>query len=621
MQRRGPIQWGFAQLEWLDYQFRHREKFGHQCFRLQLPPDTSDRVVRQAVELMVERHETLRTTFGRTPEGDPEQVVSPPFSVEVLRYSPDSGQTPDEYILAMDKAPFRVDREFPFRVARVGDTLNLVLAHIAIDGWSAQILEREFDEALTALRAGRVPDLPEVGPQPLDQAGWERSDPGERLGRSTLAFWRDELLHRPAGFFPVPVLPEQVGYFEVALFSPAAGAALRQLSGTHSMSPNAVFAGVVAVVLAEMFDSDLVPMTATWAARERARARDVVGSLFRDVIFTLDVTGRPPLPVVLKQAYQRILRAGMHSQFDFVAFTELEVAVGVERGAALRPGVFVNFRPFDDDPGRVADLPADRVAWDALLATSEYTTVVIPPAQRGYELHIVATPTADGLAAQATGSDAVFTERALRRLLRAVEVTLVGLVLDGDVAMSTIGSVLADSRVRPGEEWAHTDHTRVNLRVVEQILCAHPAVRSARVSVGGSGLVARVEAAGPDLTPVSLRRAVMSRLDRHAAARCPDRFEIHLDGRPIAQGNGRPTLPLKPVGVAEQALHRAVMVANDLSVLSMGDNYVTAGGRLDRAPRVNDLLAAAGFTSLSYEDYSRPWDLTGLASVLTRQTG
>nr|MDT0656935.1 condensation domain-containing protein [Micromonospora sp. DSM 115978] len=625
MRRRGPVQWGFPQLEWLSYQFRGREKFGHQCFLLELEPGTSDEVVQRAIDLMVERHETLRTTFGRDAHGNPEQVVWAPAPVRIQHYSADSGMSPKAFRNSMDKTPFDVGREFPLRVGRIGDRLNLVIAHIAIDGWGAQILGREFEAALAAFRAGVEPDLPEPGPQPLDQAEWERSTAGERLGAAALDFWRDELTRRPARFFPVPALPEAPGYFEVRLRSPAAGLALRHLNAAYSVPPNAVFGATMAVVLAEMFGQDLVPMTMTWAARERPRSRSVVGSLFRDIFVTVDVTDRPPLPVVVKQTYQRILRAGMKSQFDVVRYAEVEAEVGAARGARLRSGLFVNFRPFDDDPAQVVGAPSPATRWDLLLARGTLTTTAVPPQPREYELHVAATPTAEGLVIEATGCDVVFDAEGLRRMLRAVEASLVALLTDGDVAAASIAAGLDGSRVEPGPDWAFTDHTWVNLPVVERLLLAHPDVRHARVSPGPSGLLARVATADTGLLPEHLRRTVLAQLDLSTAAICPASFEVHLDESPvsaeepdwtglpvIAVGGGLDPPPRGPSDDAERALRHAVVTANGLPDVDLHAHYVTAGGSLNRAPLVTEALTRAGF-SLAMEDFLRPGDLAAMA--------
>ena len=81
MIRRGPLQYGFGELEWLSYQLAGQERFPHQCFRVGLPADVPDAAVQQVIDLLVERHEVLRTTYGRDAVGDPEQIVRAPARV------------------------------------------------------------------------------------------------------------------------------------------------------------------------------------------------------------------------------------------------------------------------------------------------------------------------------------------------------------------------------------------------------------------------------------------------------------------------------------------------------------------------------------------------------------
>ncbi|MFE9443803.1 amino acid adenylation domain-containing protein [Streptomyces sp. NPDC006602] len=157
----------------------------------------------QALDGLVARHETLRTTFT-APDGEPLQTVNEPYSLALTAV--ELGAEDD----AVLHGELRAAIEIPFDISR-GPVLRtrlwrtgpdehvflLVIHHIATDGWSMEILFRELGEAYDALTAGRVADFAPLTTRFSDVARRERERfaAGKPAGDQAedLAFWRKHL--------------------------------------------------------------------------------------------------------------------------------------------------------------------------------------------------------------------------------------------------------------------------------------------------------------------------------------------------------------------------------------------------------------------------------------------
>src|SRR6202022_4527385 len=67
--------------------------------------------------------------------------------------------------------------------------LIMTVHHIASDGWSAEIIDRELAEAYAAALTTRTPQLPELPIQYVDFAVWQREWLRGEVLENQLAYW------------------------------------------------------------------------------------------------------------------------------------------------------------------------------------------------------------------------------------------------------------------------------------------------------------------------------------------------------------------------------------------------------------------------------------------------
>src|SRR5581483_4568964 len=138
----------------------------------------------RSLNAIVERHESLRTTFHSV-EDQPVQVVAPSFQLPLnivdLSELPDRERRSrvDELIAeesqrAFDLASLPLLRSTLLKIADNEHVLVLNIHHIVSDRWSMGVLSQELAALYAAAVAGKNSPLPEMPVQYADFAVWQR---------------------------------------------------------------------------------------------------------------------------------------------------------------------------------------------------------------------------------------------------------------------------------------------------------------------------------------------------------------------------------------------------------------------------------------------------------------
>lgn len=157
----------------------------------------------KAFNLLVDRHEILRTTF-REIEGEPKQVILPSDEladvVECHDFS--SNSSPNEvakvYIGNVIATAFDLDRGPLFKicvikVAENSHVIAFVIHHIICDGETISILFREFVERYNTLANGNELASPALRIQNSDYTEWQNQFLMSQESNQHLEFWRNKL--------------------------------------------------------------------------------------------------------------------------------------------------------------------------------------------------------------------------------------------------------------------------------------------------------------------------------------------------------------------------------------------------------------------------------------------
>ncbi|MGA6204437.1 amino acid adenylation domain-containing protein [Nocardia testacea] len=298
---------------------------------------------------VLERHESLRTTFPESGEG-PYQRIHP---------AADAGLTLE--VIAADSAritgvaaefvsrPFDLRTEFPVRVALYGldedrHVLVLVLHHICGDGWSVAPLARDLTTAVEARVAGRAPQWTPLPVQYADFALWQRellgeeSDPGSALSRQ-IAHWRAELAGLPDQLDlpldrPRPAR-RSTGGGRVSFTIPAGTRrAAAELAATRGASMFMVVHAALATLLARLCGSTDIVIGTPIAGRTDPALDELVGMFVNTLVLRTEVDPGADFDRMLDIVRETDLNAFANADVPFERLVEV---VNPERSGARHP--------------------------------------------------------------------------------------------------------------------------------------------------------------------------------------------------------------------------------------------------------------------------------------------
>ena len=291
----------------------------------------------RALEVLVERHEALRTTFVEQ-DGEPAQVVGPPPRIALepidLAQLPEPERLPRARALADAEAhrPFDLGRGPVFRATLVRVTgglhwLLLTSHHIVMDEWSDEIVARELVELYDALHRGRPPELASLPLQYADYAVWQRRWHSEQQLASELAYWKARLggdeyvLTLPGDFAPAAATGAGAS-FDFRL-DRALTERLRSLGTRHNTTLFATLLAVFHVLLHRYTGQREIRVGSPIANRHRREIEGVIGCFANTQVLTSAVRGAVTFSQYLDEVRQTVIEAQANQDLPFERLVEV----------------------------------------------------------------------------------------------------------------------------------------------------------------------------------------------------------------------------------------------------------------------------------------------------------
>ncbi len=411
--------------------------------------------LRRSLDALRERHESLRTTFGRVGD-EPVQVIHPaaPADLDVadLSHLPRAEAEAAAARLAEQEAArgfdLRVGPLLRVGLVRVAADEHLLLVnmhHIVSDGWSMGVFTRELQALYTAFVSGAQSPLPPPELQYADFALWQREwMVGETLER-LLAYWRGNLagappvLELPTDRPRPPVESHRGAVVPVEVPAPVAER-LRALAREEGATLFAVLLAGVKTVLSRHAGQDDVVVGTAVANRSRSQTEGLVGFFVNTVALRTDVSGDPTFRQMVGRVKDTTLGAFQHQDLPFERLVE---ELKTERDLSRNP-VFQVMFALQNAPGP-----------DLVLPGLTLTEVEVNHRAAKFDLSIELTEREDG-AIRGSVDFAVdlFDEATVERLAEHLRVVLQAAVARPDARLSTLPMMSAGEEAALRAEWA-----------------------------------------------------------------------------------------------------------------------------------------------------------------------
>jgi amino acid adenylation domain-containing protein len=323
--------------------------------------------LQRALDLVVDRHEALRTVFVLR-DGEPmQQVVAGmrvPVETEDLRALEPAEAEEEvrrhagrELARPFDLAAGPLMRASLLRLAPERHALLLVMHHVISDGWSRGVIVREISAAYGALAEGAEPRLPALPIQYPDYAVWQRERLRGALLEEQLGYWRDTLGGAPATLelptdHPRPPTQSFAGRTHRFALPDGVVDALRALGREEGATLFMVLLAAYTSLLARYTgQADLVVGTPV-ANRGRSETQGLVGFFVNTLALRTDLSGDPAFRETVRRVRDVALGAYAHEELPWDRVVE---ELHPERSLS-RSLVFQTMFLLDEDPPRSAHM-------------------------------------------------------------------------------------------------------------------------------------------------------------------------------------------------------------------------------------------------------------------------
>ncbi|HPU56490.1 MAG TPA: amino acid adenylation domain-containing protein, partial [Verrucomicrobiota bacterium] len=300
----------------------------------------------QALNRVVARHETLRTTFGSI-KGRPVQLVSEfqprHFPVIDLSGAVDPEAAARQIMDDEAQSPFDLRRGPLFRahILRLSANEHLALFnlhHIVSDAQSFELLRREISECYEAVRAGRKAALPFLPVQYLDYALWQRERFQSGLLERELAYWKQHLAGAAASQeFPCDFSRDGdafKGASERFALPMATVQALKEMSRREGATLFMAVLAALGALLHRWIGSNDVVVGAPFSGRGRAETENLIGLFVNTLPLRLRVNREMAFSELLVHVRETVLGVFAHQE---TPFEEIVRALAPERNLRRNP--------------------------------------------------------------------------------------------------------------------------------------------------------------------------------------------------------------------------------------------------------------------------------------------
>ncbi len=398
------------------------------AMRLSGPLDAD--ALERAVNVLVERHEALRTTFVVI-DGKPVQRRGEWPRIALTKHA---GTDAERAIAEAAAKPFDLARGPLLRallitVAPEQQVFAVILHHIAGDGWSTSILLRE----LGAAYAGET--LAPLPVQYADYAAWMRARLEDGVLAEQLAYWRGALAGAPTTL-PLPLDRQRPpvrttkGATLRFVVPRELGDRLREIARSENATLFMTLLAAFNVLLHRYSGQDDILVGSSAAGRNHADVEGLIGFFVNTLVLRGDLSGNPTFRELLARVRKTAIGAYAHQELPFeVLVDELKP----ERTLAQTPLVQVAFvlQRFDQNI-RLGPLRGELMPIDSGTAKLDLTLSM--------------EESTDGLAGALEYNTGLFNEATIARMLADFQRLLASVADDPSQSLSAIQRLMSGER-------------------------------------------------------------------------------------------------------------------------------------------------------------------------------
>ena len=306
-------------------------------------------ILEQAINAIIERHETLRTTFHKK-DGEPLLTIHDQLKIKLVvtdltsLKKQEKEQEVRRLIRKEALTPISLDTLPLFSLSLIKTEENehvivLILHHIISDNWSSQIMMAEMALLYNAFRNGEPNPLPPMKLQYVDFAYWQRNWLKGDVLQQQIDFWKQTLADAPPALDlpfdrPRPAVQTFNGAYLTFDLSPETSQALEALSKKEGVTLFMTLLSAFQTLLYLYSGQKDILVGTPIANRNHPEIEGLIGFFVNTLVMRGDLSGNPTFRKLLARTRETALNA---YAFQDLPFEKIVDAVQPERNMSHSP--------------------------------------------------------------------------------------------------------------------------------------------------------------------------------------------------------------------------------------------------------------------------------------------
>jgi amino acid adenylation domain-containing protein len=372
--RDGQLPLSFAQSRlWFLYQLEGATGTYNMTGALSLSGPLQVEALKQALRTIIQRHESLRTSF-QTVDGVPVQVIDPQPVWELTMVNLAGKETEAEKLAYREsQTPFDLTKSPLLRVTLLKlqpekHILLINMHHIISDGWSIGVFIRELSHLYGAFVAGKEATLPTLPIQYADFAVWQRQWLQGKVLGTQLEYWKQQLADAPPLLElptdrPRPAIQTFQGKTERFWLDSKLTQELKALSQQSGCTLFMTLLAAFAVVLSRYSGQTDIVIGSAIANRNRREIEGLIGFFVNTLALRLDLSEKPSFATFLKQVQTVTQDAYEHQDLPFeMLVEELQLERKLDRNPLVQVGFILQNAA--NEAWKLPGLTIEEMSWE-----------------------------------------------------------------------------------------------------------------------------------------------------------------------------------------------------------------------------------------------------------------
>ncbi|NEQ65236.1 MAG: amino acid adenylation domain-containing protein, partial [Symploca sp. SIO2D2] len=299
----------------------------------------------QVFQALRARHPLLRSTFPRLGE-QPIQQLHQHQELDFLQIDASSWSEEElhQKVVEAHRHPFKLETEAVMRVrwftcSEANHIMLLTIHHIALDGWSCNLIAKELPQLYQAQQDGVETSLPPLNNSYQDYVCWQKELVEGQEGEQLWNYWQQKLggelpvLNLPTDRPRPPIQTDNGGSYVFKL-SEKLTQQLKELAQTEGATLYMTLLATFQVLLYRYTGQEDILVGSPTSGRTKAEFASIVGYFVDSVVMRADLSGNLSFRDFLAQVRQTVLGALDHQDYPFALLVE---KLQIERDSSRSP--------------------------------------------------------------------------------------------------------------------------------------------------------------------------------------------------------------------------------------------------------------------------------------------